>query len=258
MPLINNHQLYLETYGPGDAQTVVLLHHGLGSVGAWRKQIPALVGAEFRVIAYDRWGYGGSTKRNGIDMPGFSQDLSDLESLLDQLAIPKAALVGHSDGGTIALYFAARYPERVTCLVTIAAHIYVEPQMEPGILGLQQLFEQDARFQAGLRRSHGDKAKTVFYNWFSGWHRPECLGWDIRSQLSQIICPVLVVQGSQDEHATPQHAQDITAAIPDAELWLAEGAGHMLPQENPVDFNNRLLTFLKSHIPNQGQLDQSH
>ena len=92
----------------------------------------------------------------------------------------RAALVGHSDGGTIALYFAAQYPDQVTCLVTVAAHIYVEPKMEPGILGIQQAFETDEHFRTGLRYAHGAKYESVFHNWFDGWHRIESLSWDMR------------------------------------------------------------------------------
>ena len=73
----------------------------------------------------------------------------------------------------------------------------------------------------------------------------ESLSWDMRPILSHIHCPVLVVQGEQDEHATPQHAKDIAEAIPGAELWLLPGAGHMFPQENAALINPRLLQFLE-------------
>ena len=66
----------------------------------------------------------------------------------------------------------------------------------------------------------------------------------MRPLLAGISCPALVIQGEQDEHATPQHARDIAAAIPGAELWLLPGAGHMLPQEAAERFNPRLIEFL--------------
>lgn len=244
---VNNHELNVEGRQAKGKDVVVFLHHGLGSTAAWRKQVPALVEAGFRTIVYDRWGYGKSEKREGIDMPGFEQDQADLESLLNQLGIEKATLVGHSDGGTIALYFASAHPERMSCLVTVAAHVYVEKKMKPGIEAVQQVFENDWRFREGLRRSHGEKYEQVFHNWFDGWHRPECLDWDMRSRLVAVSCPTLVTQGAEDEHATAQHAQDIAVGIQGAELWLAEGAGHMLPQDEPDLFNLRLLQFLRQH-----------
>ncbi|RPI32007.1 MAG: alpha/beta fold hydrolase [Chloroflexota bacterium] len=84
----------------------------------------------------------------------------------------------------------------------------------------------------------------MFSGWFEGWRRKPNLEWDIRPQLGMITCPALVVQGEQDEYATPQHAADIAAAIPGASLWLVPGGRHMLPQELSGEFNDRLLTFL--------------
>ena len=245
---VNGHNLHVEISGPETGSPVVLLHHGLGSSKAWRGQVPALVQAGYRVITYDRWGYGESDARVGLDLPSFSIDLKDLSGVLDQFEIRRAVLVGHSDGGTIALYFAALKPERVSCLVIVAAHVYIEPKMESGILGVQQAFMTDEHFRAGLRYAHGDKYEMVFSNWFNGWYTPKAIEWDMRPVLSQIRCPGLVVQGEEDEHATPQHAKDIAAAIPGADLWLHPGARHMLPQENIAEFNTKMLQFLKDHV----------
>jgi pimeloyl-ACP methyl ester carboxylesterase len=245
MLVINGHNLNIEQFGPGNGLAVVLLHHGLGSIKAWREQVPALVEAGYHVIAYDRWGYGGSDARPGLDLPTFTADISDLRKILAQLGVRQTALVGHSDGGTIALYYATAYPDQVTSLVSIAAHIYVEPKMEPGILGVQRAFESDEHFRTGLRYAHGAKYESVFTNWFTGWHRIESLSWDMRPILGQLRCPVLIVQGEEDEHAAPQHAKDIANAIPRAELWLIPNTGHMVPQEAANVFNSRLLQFLR-------------
>jgi len=243
--IVNGHNLYVERNGPENGPAVVLLHHGLGSVRAWRGQIPVLVDAGYQVVAYDRWGYGASDDRPKLDLPTFTTDLEDLHEVLRQLGIQQTALVGHSDGGTIALYFAAQYPNLVSCLVTVAAHIYLEPKMEPAILGIRQSFETDERFRLGLEFAHGEKYNAVFHNWFDGWHRIELLTWDMRPVLDQIRCPTLIVQGEGDEHATPQHAKHIAEAISVADLWLLPGAGHMLPQENAGLFNPRLIQFLE-------------
>jgi pimeloyl-ACP methyl ester carboxylesterase len=243
--LINTRNLYIESHGSETGHPVVLLHHGLGSTRAWRKQIPVLVEAGYRVIAYDRWGYGQSEARPALNAPGFEDDLADLHRLLDVFDLPTITLIGHSDGGTIALYYAMQAPEKVAALVTVAAHIYLEPKMEPGIQGIRQAFDADSRFRDGMRYAHGDKFESVFTNWFDGWHTPKALAWDLRPQLPKIACPALVVQGEDDEHATPQHARDIAAGIKDAELWLVPGARHMLPQDMPEVFNPKILEFLR-------------
>lgn len=248
---INGHQIYLETHGPKHGHPVVLLHHGLGAVRSWKEQIPVLAEAGFRVLAYDRWGHGKSSPRRSWGMPFFEPDRDDLEQLLDELGVSQAALVGHSDGGKIAMYFAADHPERVTCLLVVSAHIYVEARMAAGIQQVLSDFETDSRFREKLRRVHGEKAEALFRGWYEGWTDPAWLDWDMRPILPKIKCPALVVQGLEDEHATPQHARDIAGNIPGAELWLVPGIGHMLPQDAPEEFNRRLLQFLDRNVRKQ-------
>jgi len=242
--IINGHKIHVITRGPEDGPTVVLLHHGLGLTRAWRRQEGALTAAGYRVVIYDRWGYGRSERRPALSLPCFEDDQSDLLALLDHMGVKRVALIGHSDGGTIALYFAAAHPERVACLATIAAHIYVEPKMGLGILGVRQTFENDADFRRRFQRAHGDQYQQVFDNWFNGWTKPEHMSWDMRPVLRQIHCPALVIQGLEDEHATPRHAEDIAAAIPGAELWLVPEAGHMLQRDAARELNKKLLDFL--------------
>jgi pimeloyl-ACP methyl ester carboxylesterase len=241
---LNGHSIYYEQYGPEMGPAVILLHHGLGTLGAWEEQIPAFVDAGLRVIAYDRWGYGMSDPREQLALPYFEDDLDDLLALLEALKIQTASLIGHSDGGTISLYFAEIHPERVERMVIVAAHIYVEPKMVPGIESLREAFEQEPKFQEGMQRVHGEKWERVFWNWYGGWANEATLSWDMRPLLLRVACPVLVVQGLQDEHATPRHAEDLASAIPAAELWLVEGGVHMLPRELPQIFNQRVLEFL--------------
>lgn len=242
---VNGHRLNVECAGPDDGPPVILMHHGLGAIQSWEEQIPALAAAGYRVIAYDRWGYGGSASRQALSMPYFGEDLADLEALLDLLEIPQATLIGHSDGGTIALYFAAQQPQRVTALVLVAAHIYVEARMGAGINETRAAFEQKERFRRGMERVHGDKGEGVFWNWYHGWTDEANLGWNIQPLLAGIPSPALVVQGLEDEHKTPQHAGDIAGALPQATLWLEPEVGHMLPQDKPEVFNRRVIDFLK-------------
>ena len=262
---VNNRDLHVETYGTetsaipgrGADPAVIFLHHGLGSTRAWRGQVPAFSKAGYRAIVYDRWGYGKSEARPHLAVPSFEDDLADLHRLLEIFEVQDTTLIGHSDGGSIALYYAARYPERVQAMVTVAAHIYLEPKMEPGIQTIRQAFESGVSFRKGLHRAHGEKYESTFYNWFNGWHTPAALEWDMRPLLSMIKCPTLVIQGEGDEHASPQHAIDIAKHIPGAELWLVPGAKHMLPQEMTAAFNQKVLSFLISIRKKDRFLDNS-
>ncbi len=243
--VVDGHAIHWERAGEKNAPAVILLHHGLGSVRAWRHQVPALVQAGWQVLAYDRWGYGGSEARPALDLPAFGVDQRDLAAVMQAFELRRAALVGHSDGGTLALYFAAQHPQRVTRLVIVASHIYVEVSMLPGMAAVIQSYTEDPELRSRLERAHGDKAEAVFSNWFGGWRRPEHLTWDMRPLLSRITCPTLVIQGEADEYATPQHARDIADHVQHGTLWLIPGVAHMPPQEVPDLFNRRVLEFLE-------------
>jgi pimeloyl-ACP methyl ester carboxylesterase len=222
-------------------------------VRSWKEQLPTLAEAGYRAIAYDRWGYGKSERRERLAIPFFEPDLADLESLLEQLGILRAAFIGHSDGANISLYFAARHPERVACMVAVAPHIYIEPRMIQGIEGVRQAYEYDAEFQAKFRKVHGANAERVFWGWYEGWTDKRNLNLDMRPVLQQVRCPVLVIQGLEDEHTLPEHARQAVLALntgapePRAELWLAPDVGHMLPQDIPEAFNQRVLAFLSAN-----------
>jgi pimeloyl-ACP methyl ester carboxylesterase len=239
------HALYWERGGQPADPVVVFMHHGLGSTRAWKGQAADFVLHGWQTLAYDRWGYGLSSPRPALDLPTFETDVRDLEALLDDLGHRRVALVGHSDGGTTALYFAARFPERVIALVTVAAHIYLESSMVPGILGLRRAYESDTRFRQGLLRAHGEKAEAVFRHWYEGWVQPGHLTWDMRPMLGGVRCPTLVIQGVADEHASPQHARDLADGVADGSLWLIDGVGHMPPQDVPDEFNRKVLGFLE-------------
>jgi pimeloyl-ACP methyl ester carboxylesterase len=241
-----DHELYYEIHGPAQAVPVICLHHGLGSLLSWRYQVDVLRQAGCKVILYDRWGYGRSSPRGFYSIPGFEPDLIDLEQLIDQLVGDRVALVGHSDGGSIGLLFAARHPDKVVGLVCLAAHTYLERKMETGIREVAARFGEEVDFRAAVQRHHGEKYPQVFQGWSGGWLNPVNASWDIRSELANITCPVLILQGMQDEHATPQHAREIANSIPNADLFLAPGADHMFHQKQANLFNRQLIGFMES------------
>ena len=229
----------------------ILLIHSMGMDGHSMDKLAESLKEQYEILSLTILGHGDS------DSPTTHLPLDEHSEIMrncyKKLKFYPNVLIGHSVGGTIALSFGAQYPERLSHLVTVAAHIYLEEKMEPGIEGLRQLYEDKPKFREALRREHGDKVEDVFYGWYGGWREEENLDWDMRPSLKHITCPVLVVQGLDDEHATPQHARDIAAQIKDAELWLVPGAGHMLPQDNSTEFNNRLLDFSQECHANERQ-----
>lgn len=245
--LINGRNLFVELYGQPENPAVTFLHQGLGSTYSWNTQAQVFANAGYYVVVYDRWGYGKSEARHSLLTADFKEDLADLVGLLQALNIHRTAIIGHSDGGTISLYFAAQYPDITTCLVSIAAHIYIEVSMKPSIVKVRQSFYENAWFREALNRLHGEKTPLVFSNWYDGWMNIKHLDWDMRPIINHISCPTLVVQGDDDEHASVRQAQDIAGAIPGAELWMPSGGGHLFPQDHPEIFNPRILSFLSEH-----------
>jgi pimeloyl-ACP methyl ester carboxylesterase len=240
---IRGHDLYWERYGDPAAPIVMLLHHGLGSIRSWRRQIPAFVRSGWQVLVYDRWGYGRSDTRTKFEHAYLAADTQDAFELIDALGVTKLALVGHSDGGSIALLMAAQQPQRIEALVVVAAHIYFEPMMSDG-LDLIAESTQNRRLIAGLQREHGARTEGLVRAWVDHWRSESSQSLSMRAELGHITCPTLVIQGKLDEHATPQHARDIAEGIEQSQLWLIADVKHMPPHEIPNEFNQRVLTFL--------------
>jgi len=247
---VNGHKLYWEQYGSDDAPTLLLLHHGLGSIHSWRRQISAFANAGWRVIVYDRWGYGRSDPRSSFNGFFLQDDAEEAFALLNHLGIDRLSLVGHSDGGSIALLMAAERPDHIESMVVVAAHIYVEPKMRAGLEMISEASKQPP-YSKVLDREHGGRARHLADTWIQHWMETDPQGLDMRKLLPKITCPTLVIQGELDEHATPQHAIDISEGIQKGQLWLIPDVHHMPPHEIPEEFNQRVLRFFATQMQSQ-------
>jgi len=246
---IHGHALHYEVSGLPPGPWVVALHHGLGAVPAWSGQIPALAQAGFRVLAYDRWGYGRSAERETLPLDYLNTEPDDLLALMDAVGIAQAHLLGHSDGGTIALLFAARYPARTLRVVVAAAHIYNEEAGREGLRQTRDRYLRDAGFRAIFQATHGDRSDRLVLRWLERWLADDTTQLEMRSLLGEIRAPTLVIQGELDEFASRQHALDIAAGIRGAELWLIPGCRHNPNLERTTEFNSRVIEFLARPAP---------
>ena len=240
---VNGHELYWEQYGVEHTPVLLLLHHGLGSIRSWRRQIGAFTNAGFRVVVYDRWGYGRSDPRPRFDDFFLFKDAQEALGLLNHLEINRLSLLGHSDGGSIALLMASERPELVERMVVVAAHIYVEPKMRPGLEMIASASKQ-LPYSKVLEREHGSRAQHLAESWIRHWMGADTRQLDMRDRLPKITCPTLVIQGELDEHATSQHAIDIAEGVQEGQLWLIPEVHHMPPHEIPQEFNDGVLRFL--------------
>jgi len=247
---INDHDLYWEWYGPQTGTNIVLLHHGLGSIRSWTRQIPALLASGYRVFVHDRWGYGRSDPRQEFAARFLHKDAEETIAILQALGIENASFLGHSDGGSIALIIANQYPSLVRKLILVAAHVYIEPKMARG-LKLIQRASKSPPLKTVLEQEHGLRAQSLAQAWINCWSQHGPITLDLKKELAGVKCPTFVIQGKEDEHATQKHAEDIAQGIKDANLWLIPDVGHMPPDEIQEEFNKRVIEFLNKDEPLQ-------
>jgi pimeloyl-ACP methyl ester carboxylesterase len=231
----------------GGARTLVFLHEGLGSIAQWRdfpQRVAEADGA--RALVYDRYGYGRSEvlaePRVGTDFM-HREALETLPALLSALGVTHPVLVGHSDGASIAIIHAGAGHE-CQALVLLAPHVFVEDLSLRSIEALRRQFET-TDLPARLARYHRDAVKT-FRLWNDVWLDPEFRHWNIESFLPAIRCPVLAIQGAEDEYGTMAQVDAIArqAGGPVEVVELAD-CGHAPHRDQPAQTLAAIARFLR-------------
>ena len=220
--------------GPRNRSPIVLLHEGLGSIAMWRDFPEVLAHAAGRnVLVYSRYGYGHSdpltTKRAVRYM--HDEALVALPELLDHLEIEAPLLVGHSDGGSIALIHAGAGIRDVAGVVTLAAHVLVEDLSIASIAAAKRAFET-TELRARLARYHAD-VDSAFVGWNRIWLDPAFREWNIEEYLPRISCPVLAIQGDDDEYGTMEQMRRIGARVRDVDLLALADCRHSPHRDQP-------------------------
>lgn len=243
-------RLRTATWGSGVAN-ILLLHDGLGSIGQWRGVPGAIHRATgATVVAYDRAGHGASTPVPDGPWPAdwLHREADVLAELLGQQDVRAPLLVGHSDGGSIALLHAlagsSSGTDSIAGVVALAPHSWVEPVCVASIAAMRDGPED---IIAGLARHH-DAPGPLFEAWSGAWTSDAFAPWDIRPTLGGIARPVLVVQGSADEYATTAQLEQTALAIgDDAETLLIDGVGHVLHHQVPDTVTDLVAAFYDRH-----------
>ena len=215
------------------APLMVFLHEGLGSLSMWRDFPAALCEAlGCRGLVYSRPGYGQSTPRAKDEhwAPDFMhrQAREVLPALLDALGVDTVKdrlwLFGHSDGGSIALLYAASFPSRISGVIAMAPHILVEDVSVASIAQTRiQYLQTDLRQK--LARHHADP-DSAFWGWNDIWLHPDFRSWHIDAELASITCPLLAVQGVNDEYGTLEQVRGIARVAPQCQVVELAGCGH--------------------------------
>lgn len=238
------HVEYDDVPGSPASAPLLFLHEGLGSVALWRgfhQRIAATTGR--RAVAYSRLGHGFSDLPPAPRTARFMHEeaATVVPALCAALGLDRPVVVGHSDGASIALLYAAAAD--VSGLAVLAPHVFVEELGLGGVRAARTAFaETDLR--AKMARRHRDP-DTTFRNWNDVWLHEDFRDWDLRPELPGITCPVLGVQGTTDPYGTVAHVEAVRdLATGPVDLLVLDGCGHTPHLEEPEKVEAALTTFV--------------
>ena len=237
---------------PGPALApIVFLHEGLGSVAMWRDWPRQVCGATGRAgVVYSRRGYGNSDPVPDVRGAGRLQPdymhreaWDVLPALLAALGIERPVLLGHSDGGSIALLHASRHP--VTACIVMAPHVVVEDVSVRSIEASRDAYASAIRERLG--RYHAD-VDVAFWQWNDIWLDPAFRAFDIRGDCRRISAPVLAIQGQDDGYGTMRQIEEIAPTQGSFRMEKLADCGHS-PHRDQADLTRKLVADFLQPLP---------
>jgi pimeloyl-ACP methyl ester carboxylesterase len=247
---VQGDELYYEIRGHGES--LILLHNGLGSTKSFAKQVPEF-SKSFRVVTYDRCGYGHSAHITALKEGWLEESVDELSCFLDQIKVYRAHLCGICVGGAIALLFAAKNPSRVDRIVVAGTCCFGESENSSRALKLYpHPDELPSDWLRELAIHHGETYSKDLYQIFYQAIREEngypFKEYDLRPMLPQVKSRVLVIYGDKDNLFELEQASAMRRHLPKARLRIFPTCGHLSNEEKPEDFNRETLSFLRGAL----------
>ncbi|PJJ62825.1 alpha/beta fold hydrolase [Chryseobacterium geocarposphaerae] len=252
---VNGKKLYIEYQNSFENKpTIVFLHDSLGSAQLWRDFPSKLSEAtQCNLLVYDRLGYGKS-----FPMPTHERENNYMETeadilndILNTFNINDVILFGHSDGATIALITASKYPEKIRATICEAGHIFVEDVTVKGVKDALEAY-QTTNLPERLQKYHRDKVPMMVKAWTKIWLSERFRSWNIEYLLKDIQCPLLFIQGEADEYGTlNQVEKTISQVSGSAEKFIIPNIGHTPHKECPELVLNRAVEFINNVMNHQ-------
>ncbi len=247
---IHGRKLYYEDHGTGSP--ILLLHHGFGCTKMWKEIYPGLISAGYRVVMYDRRGYGRSER--GEDFASFyvsekfrSDSVDDLKALLDSLAINHVHLVGQCEGGVIAVDFAAKNPDRALSLTTSSTQCFSDmPMTEFNAVKFTKKFaELEQELKEKLIDWHGRDYAETFFNQFIRFGGAYGKGvFDLRPVIKEVECPSLVIYPDRSFLFDVEQGVEFYRHLRYGELAVLPRCGHNTYEQQPYEYVRHVLGFL--------------
>ncbi len=241
---------YIEVDINNSKPTIIMLHDALGSVAQW-KDFPFELAKKTgcNILLYDRQGHGKSAKRYKPLTQIFFVDeaVSTLPQIITKYNIGKFILYGHSDGGTIALLFAANiHLPKPVAIIAEASHVLNEDKT---VEGIQNTLKNSPEILKKLKKYHEDKTETLYSDWSNLWLSERMKKWNIISKLYRIKIPVLVIQGENDEYGTIRQVNEILDNIQgESTKQIIKNCGHFPHKENPNMIIDKINSFIEKLI----------
>jgi pimeloyl-ACP methyl ester carboxylesterase len=255
MPFVNIKQIkvYYEVHGEGD--TIVLLHHGFGSTKMWKGIYPTLLEKGYKVIMYDRRGYGQSEK--GIDFETFYvsdrfclESVEELALLREILNFESFHIIGQCEGGVIGIMYAIKYPTQVKTIAISSTQCFSKiPMVELNKSAFPKIFQDlEPEVKEKLISWHGEEHVGPFYNQFRQYGGAYGKGiFDLRPSLPFVKCPTLVLYPDRSILFDVEQAVEFYRHLPQGELAILPRCGHNTYEEQPEEYGRFVLNFLKRH-----------
>jgi pimeloyl-ACP methyl ester carboxylesterase len=227
---------------------LVFLHEGLGSIELW-KNFPEILSNTLKLPAliYDRYGYGKSTPLKESRTTDYLEIEAKyfLPKILEKLNLQnhKKILYGHSDGGSIALIYASLFND-VKAIITEAAHTFVENITIEGLKEIEKNYKKIKLIEK-LSVYHGDSAQKVFDAWLDTWLSKNFRNWNIDHYLKGITCPILAIQGEDDEYGSIKQLESIkNNSSGYTEILLIPNCKHIPHKQAKEIVKEKVISFL--------------
>jgi pimeloyl-ACP methyl ester carboxylesterase len=252
MPIvkINNFNIYYEVHGEGEA--IIFMHHGFGCTKIWDKIYPSFVSEGYKVVMFDRRGYGQS--EGGEDFFEFyesdryrPESVEELRLVKEKLGIGPCYLVGQCEGGVVGIDYAIKYPQEVKTLTVASTQCYSEiPMTDLNIIRLVNKFAQlEPELQAKMVSWHGEPAEIKYDQFAKQGGAYGTDYFDLRSILHMVTCPTLVLYPDRSSIFDVEQSIAFYRHLPKGELAVFPKCGHNTYEQRPEEYTRTVLAFMK-------------
>lgn len=247
---INHARLYYEAFGADrpNRAPIVLIHGSTVTGRADWESIAPLLAREYRVIVPDCRGHGQSA--NPTQSYSFKEMANDITAFIRALGYERAHVIGHSNGGNVALVTLLKHPEVIQTCIPQAANAYVSQDLidrEPAVFDPERVAREAPHWRDEMIALHGPTHGAEYWRTLLALTLKETISAPNYSaeDLARTQKPVLVIQGADDPvNASARHAQFIADHIPLAERWIPAGVAHNVHLDAPLEWLQRVQDFL--------------